>query len=1118
MKEVIFLETKQSFSLRKLSVGLASVLIGISFLNGTKVNVVKADTKESPKENVQDAQDKNNEDMQSAILKNTSSQNADAQNATQTDHTNVNMNVDSSTSADQDTSVVQDTSAAQVGQVTGAERGDSNARETRTSQLNKNKTNPAVLTKLALNPSRTKTLSLQSLQENKIAANTTNGGFDEATWGKLDVNNWTGQAENGVYQLTGYTGDLEHIIVPNSADFATAGKDIGNLQVGIDADFTHSWFEKGSPKTIAFSKTGDQKVKAVGTSWTSAFTGKSHELNKFDGNNLDVSNVTSMNNMFYNNKISNLDGLANWKTDNVTDMYSMFNSNQISDLSPLANWKTDKVTNMSYMLQDNQISDLSPLSNWKTDNVTDMGNMFMNNQISDLSPLVNWNISNVTDMRCMFYNNQISDLSPLANWKTDNVTDMYSMFENNKISDLSSLAKWKTDNVTNMAYMFQDNQISDLSLLANWKTDNVTDMNWMFYDNTISDLSPLANWNISNVTDMDGMFYNNKISDLSPLANWNISNVTDMSWMFSGNQIKDLSPLVNWKTDKVTSMNSMFYNNKISNLDGLANWNISNTTDMGGMFKGNNISDLSPLVNWKTDKVTDMGSMFQNNQINDLSPLANWKTDKVTDMGSMFQNNQISDLSPLADWKTDNVANMAYMFQNNPIQYADFTKWNFDQVKYFGNFINQNNYAIVLVKNAQDQAKLAGKSQTSVYSSTLYPVVNTPANNLHFGDTDTSAMPTILIAANKPEARQQLLSLINAKVSDYQKSHPDDTVTLAALLDNLIELADLANAKFNVVPKVTIVTVHFIDDTDNLHAPKDYQLANQKMNTTLNSSSLKDDQDLANFKFTSEPVFTVTSLNPTWTVHLVHGLIEVTDPNQLQTTSTRTIVFNLPDKPETIVQTIGYKRTGMQDLITKQITYTNWVFNASRSNVTVDQQLSSLYAAYDPNSVSKNGTLVNFAQIKIPTKAGYKPVLQTVRPNMLSFIFMPIAKPPVEVNLDTPEKFSANDATVSLLPTWHLVENNMPDYTYTLTNTINSLNLPKIKDYRLYLVNKDSQDNTVAFTYLKDNNLKYLFKITLINDSFEFSVKNVAKDVTRVYKFNNLKDLDKFLVEFVTAA
>ena len=972
---------------------------------------------------------------------------------------------------------------------------------------------------MALNLSRTKTLSLQSLNESKIAANTTNGGFDEATWGKLDVNDWTGQAENGVYQLTGYTGDLEHIIVPNSTDFATAGKDIGNLQVGIDADTTHSWFEKGSPKTIAFSKTGDQKVKAVGTDWARAFTGKSHELNKFDGNNLDVSNVTNMSQMFDDNQISDLSPLANWKVNNVTDMSRMFEGNKIIDLSPLANWKVDNVTDMYDMFAGNKIIDLSPLANWKVDNITDMSYMFQSNQISDLISLANWKTDNVTNMSNMFFGNQISDLSPLANWKTDNVTNMGCMFYNNKISDLNGLANWKINNVTSMYSMFDYNQIKDLSSLANWKTDNVTNMSYMFASNQISDLSPLANWKTDNVASMNSMFKNNKISDLSPLANWNISNAISMSYMFASNQISDLSPLANWKTDNVASMNSMFKNNKISDLSPLANWKTDNVTNMGSMFDNNQIKDLSPLSNWKTDNVTDMGSMFELNQIKDLSSLASWKTDKVTDMGSMFYSNQIKDLSPLSNWKTDKVTDMNSMFEFNPIQYADFTKWNFDQVKYFGTFISQSNYAIVLVKNAQDQAKLAGKSQTSVYSSTLYPVVNTPSNTLHFGDTDTSSMPTILIVTNKPEAREQLLSLINTKVSDYQKSHPDDTVTPAVPLDNLIELADLANAKFNVVPLITTVTVHFIDDTDDLHAPKDYQLVNQKMNATLNSSNLKDDQDLANFKFASEPVFTVTSLNPTWTVHLIHGLIEVTDPNQLQTTSTRTIVFNLPNQtPETIVQTIGYKRTGMQDLITKQITYTNWVLDASRSNVTVDQQLSSLYAAYDPNSVSKDGTLVNFAQIKIPTKAGYKPVLQTVRPNMVSFIFMPIAKPPVEVNLDTPEKFSANDATVSLLPTWHLVENNMPDYTYTLTNTINSLNLPKIKDYKLYLVNKDNQDNSVAFTYLKDNNLKYLFKITFINDSFEFSVKNVDKDVISVYKFNNLKDLDKFLVEFVTAA
>ena len=66
-----------------------------------------------------------------------------------------------------------------------------------------------------------------SEEENKIAATTatttTNGGYDSATWGTLDTSKWTGQTTtfdgNNYYQLTGYTGDQTHIIVPNEADF-----------------------------------------------------------------------------------------------------------------------------------------------------------------------------------------------------------------------------------------------------------------------------------------------------------------------------------------------------------------------------------------------------------------------------------------------------------------------------------------------------------------------------------------------------------------------------------------------------------------------------------------------------------------------------------------------------------------------------------------------------------------------------------------------------------------------------------------------------------------------------------------------------------------------------------
>ena len=220
----------------------------------------------------------------------------------------------------------------------------------------------------------------------------TNGGFDEAIWGKLDVNNWQGSVQDGLYQLTGYTGDLSHVIVPNEADFEKAGKSTNGLQVGIIKYTIRSLRSRG--QTIAFSKTNNQKVKAIGTDWSYAFVAAG--LSKFDGSNLDVSGVTNMSFMFGKNSISDLTSLADWNTSNVTEMNSMFAENSISSLTGLDNWDVSNVTEMVGMFGKNSISDLTPLANWDTSKVTEMGYMFAYNpDLNDLRPIANWNISNV---------------------------------------------------------------------------------------------------------------------------------------------------------------------------------------------------------------------------------------------------------------------------------------------------------------------------------------------------------------------------------------------------------------------------------------------------------------------------------------------------------------------------------------------------------------------------------------------------------------------------------------------------------------------------------------------------------------------------------------------------
>lgn len=134
----------------------------------------------------------------------------------------------------------------------------------------------------------------------------------------------------------------------------------------------------------------------------------------------------------------------------------------------------------------------------------------------------------------------------------------------------------------------------------------------------------------------------------------------------------------------------------------------------------------------------------------------------------------------------------------------------------------------------------------------------------------------------------------------------------------------------------------------------------------------------------------------------------ITDPSQLQTTGKRTITITLPHKNKTmtIIQTVGYKRTGTFDTYTKQSTYTDWVFDANTSNVTVNGQVSTQYQAY----VLKDG-VVNYAPIKLPHINGYKTKLIQDKANpamfMVSFMAVPSENKPSLPNEETPSKPSA---------------------------------------------------------------------------------------------------------------
>ena len=439
-----------------------------------------------------------------------------------------------------------------------------------------------------MNKNTKNTSSVQSLSENKVSAgeNTSNGGFD-SSWGTLNAKDWQGHVVGDYYVLDNYSGDPYHVIVPNQSDLQAAGIDTQGKQVGVSSGLMHQIYEKlyqhNDGASIAFSKTNNNKVKAIGENWEQTFSanGLRGYLTQFDGSNLDVSSVTNMRYLFSDDELSDVSSLANWDTSNVTDMSYMFHNNQLKDTTPFLKWNTSKVTDMEQMLDGNKISNLAGLKNWDVSNVTSMRGMLSVNHISDLTPLQKWNISNVKDMSGMLNMNLIQKLNGLEDWQTDNVTNMGAIFNADKIDDLTPIKNWDVSNVTNMSTMFGTNEIDDLTPIKNWNTSKVNDMSWMFNGNRINDLNPISNWDVSKVTNMDGMFEIDNLNNLNPLQNWNVSNVTDMDAMFANNNILFATPLKNWNTSNVTDMNKMFTHNPLQEAD-FSKWDFSKISDRKG--------------------------------------------------------------------------------------------------------------------------------------------------------------------------------------------------------------------------------------------------------------------------------------------------------------------------------------------------------------------------------------------------------------------------------------------------------------------------------------------------------------------------------------------------------
>ena len=146
------------------------------------------------------------------------------------------------------------------------------------------------------------------------------------------------------------------------------------------------------------------------------------DLSEFDA---ELTNIVSM---FYGSNVNTVD-VSNLNISNITSLNNLFhNCSNLHTITGLNTWVTTNVTDISYMFRGCGNLTSLDLTNWDTSNVLDMGNLFDGcRSLEVINGLYAFNTSNVINMYATFYGVPFVSFD-LRGWDLQNVTNMYALF------------------------------------------------------------------------------------------------------------------------------------------------------------------------------------------------------------------------------------------------------------------------------------------------------------------------------------------------------------------------------------------------------------------------------------------------------------------------------------------------------------------------------------------------------------------------------------------------------------------------------------------------------------------------------------------------------------------
>ncbi len=416
-----------------------------------------------------------------------------------------------------------------------------------------------------------------------------------------------------------------------------------------------SWTESpGSATTsevTSIQVLDDCKVRSQGMyGWFEHFD----NLEFVDVAKLDVSDVKSLQRVWYNAVCDCDVDLTAWDTSSVTDTYYIFNSMTVTGTLDITGWDVSNVTSNGYMFERFIGHAVAPNMHW--DSLTGISYLFRGGDETTIFDLQNWSfgpkITTLGEM-CDYANAHFN----VQNWDLDGVEAISNCFYS---SGLTIDASGWHSNTVKKAYQFSRRGLQlEWVNVSNWDMPALTDVNYMFDDEyATKHIYGLDTWPASNtddITNFSGMFTNcPELLELD-VSHFDTRSATTMRYMFDRCEKLTTIDVSNFDVSKVTDFSGMFSRcEALEDLD-VSGWDTSSATTMEYMFSSCYSLPTIDVSGWDTSNVESFYGFVSSCSNLESIDVSHWNMDKVERMDSMFYNCGKLTYLDLSTFKSDDV-------------------------------------------------------------------------------------------------------------------------------------------------------------------------------------------------------------------------------------------------------------------------------------------------------------------------------------------------------------------------------------------------------------------------------------------------------------------------------